>query len=251
MFMFSKPFRGNDRFTQGLGYVYKANDALLGSPAWVAKKSAVLDYDFSGYRSFGLLGQSAKLGIIPKNTLFGRLSASPYLYRPLILVKITAAPSQSDVTVATVDMLKLINRSEVNHQWALTVQTGEFVRIWDNSAQAFMGGTNDRNRYISAVDFTTGILTLNGALTGIVETNADYIVVGVGIEDLVEVVLMDELVDLREDAKPKVISRNLPIGLIYSARLNTKYIGMWWKFPVSFRNELKDKCQRLIFDYQD
>lgn len=244
----NKTYRGNDRFTQGVGYIPKSNDAILCSGAEVAKKSATLDYNFSGFKRYGVPGQSSMLGIIHKNTLFGQLSEPSHSYRPISLIKILSATSTS-LTVSTTDILKLVNRTEINGVWTMVVDSGEVIRVWDDSQEKFMDGIDDQNRYISSIDTTTGVITLSGALTTSVEAGLDYLLIGDGLEDLVNIVLCDEKIDLRDDARPKALRRNIPIGLIYKARLNTRYIAQWWRFPESFQNVLKTAVKGLFFDY--
>jgi len=228
--------------SDGVGGIPYYNEAVLSST--IQKKPLTVQYNYPGYRYWGRLGQTNGLGIVPKNSIFWRCASSPYKYRPLVLVKITASDG-TNLTVSTSDIKKLVN---LDSDLQLLVSATEYVRIWDDSAEDFMEGSNDRNRYISSIDTSTGIITLSGALSTSVQANSDYIAVGVGIEYLRDFVVVDQELDFTIVRKPKALDSDISLSAIYSGRLNTKHIAQWEDLPDSFKDQLKLHCQRIMFD---
>lgn len=232
---------------QNVGNIPYSNEAVLSS--YIEKKAITIDYDFPGYRSYGRLGQNSSLGIIKKNTVYGRLSTSPYLFRPIVMVKIYGSDGQT-LTVRTADIPKLFNWNVENV--SILTPSSELVRIWDDSAGAFMSGTNDKSCYIASVDYAmsslNSTLTLSGALTTAVQTGSDYILVGNGLENLIDYVIVDEEVDCRVDRRPKALAANVSSSAIYRARINMPLLEQYRDWPTSFINALRTACQRIMWD---
>ena len=219
---------------QTVGRIPYTNDAVLS--AIFQKKSCTMQYNFPGYRNYGRLGQNSGLGIIRKNTLLARLSGSPFKYRPLVVVRLLSSGVGPAFTVASADVDKLFT----------SVDATELIRVWDGSAEAFMSSGNDQARWIVTATSTT--ITLNAALTTSVQANADYMIVGTGMERMREIVILDREIDLSVTAKPRAIEMDIVVSCLYGCRLNTQYLENWQDFPTTLKDNIRDKCQRLIFD---
>jgi hypothetical protein len=233
---------------QGVGKVPYSNDAVL-SPNF-AKKPITIQYDFPGAMQYGRIGQASELAKIAKNTVYFRLEASPYKYRPMVMVPIVSVLGTT-VTVATADIMKLCTWDRENV--SIVVATTEFVRIWDDSAEEFMDGANDEDRYIADVSYnygqTNSTITLSGNLTTAVEDGADYIGIGSGLENFQNYVIVDEELNLREDNKPKRIMQDVHTSALYQCRVDVSKLENWNDWPTSLHERIRLLCGRIFWDF--
>lgn len=232
---------------KNIGRVPYNNEVVLSG--WFEKKSITIDYDFPGFRNYGKLGQTSELGVVRKNSVYGRLSFSPYKYRPIVMVKIYGSDGQN-LTVRTADITKLISWNIANV--SVLTDASELVRVWDDSSGSFMSGVNDQNRYIASVTYNASsqnsTICLSGMLTSAVEANADYILVGNGLENFLDYVIVDEEVNFRTDRRPVPLMEDVHSSALYRCRVNAEKIEQYRDWPASFFNKLALTCSRVFWD---
>ena len=233
---------------QSVGRVPYSNEAVLSG--WFEKKPITIQYDFPGYKKYGKLGQTTDLGVVGKNTVYGRLATAPYKYRPLVMVKIYGSDGQN-LTVRTADITKLISWNVENV--SVVTNTAELVRIWDNSLKKFADGVNDQNRYISSITYNASqqnsTVSLSGSLTTPIETSADYILVGNGLENILDYVIIDEELNLRDDRKPKALSSDVHSSALYRCRVDSAKIEQYSDWSTNFWNQIRIQCNRIFWDF--
>jgi len=229
--------------TAGVGRIPYNNEAVIGN--WFEKKDITIDYNFPGYRSYGLVAQTTDLGKIRKNTLLSAMSGgSSRVYRPVLLIPIVSS-TDTIITVSTGDIKKLVT---LNDDLTYTPIAAELARIWDTSAGAYLSGANDQARYISSVNLSTGAVTLNGALTSTPAAD-DFLQIGNGLEDVRELVMVDEEIDLSVTAKPLAVDKNPVTSALYRGRFNTRYVTNWTDYPQTFKDYVILNVQRIYFDF--
>lgn len=222
--------------TRGLGGVKSTPEIQLGQI--LSKRTCTVDYDFTGYRAYGLPLQSTGLGIVPRNTFYYRITASG-LYAPVLAVQVKKLSDVSDALVANPDGAKLAN--------------GTVVRLWDDSGQAFVLQTSGAANITVDSAGTTGssgssdIVTLSAAFSTAM-AGSDMLLCGAGVENVRDWVIFDQEVDLRAAAKPVAVSANFTNSFIYDGRINPVVLPQWTRVRTTLQNYIRTQCQRLFLD---
>lgn len=168
------------------------NDALLSGV--FGKKPITIDYDCWN-------GNCPKM---PRNTLYGRQSASPGKYAPFFLnTAITAiddSGADSLITVSTDDVVYF--------------KAGDSVTYYDVSEGKLAAETKD----IKSVDTTTGVITLNGKFSTPPVAN-DLLVLADGTELSKDVVLVEEDLDMAN------LGSDVVTSAIYAGRIDENKIN--------------------------
>lgn len=230
---------------QYVSHIPYSNEAILGPR--VEKKPLTVNYNFPGYLYATKATVDPTTGRLQKNHLFYRERTTPGLWAPIIMpIVISYASGDPSIEVLNEDKNKL------------GTGAGNLLHFWDNDAAIFASGTNDRNRYVTAVgaddsgDGGSGNaeLTIDTAITYTPEATVDGVIAALdsGIVDIANYVLVDEEIDFRSTAKPAAISADFAIDGIYGARVNYNYIAGYDLFPAAFKTALRDNILGLIFD---
>lgn len=230
---------------RNVAFVPYSNEAILGRR--VDKKTITVNYNFPGYLYATKATVDPATNPLQKNHLFYRETTTPGLYAPIIMPILKSyASGDPSIEVPNNDKNKLGTGS------------ANLLHFWDNSAAIFAAGTNDRNRYVTAVgaddsgDAGSGFaeLTIDTAITYTPEATVDGVIACIdsGIVNVRDYVLLDEAIDFRSVAKPAAISGDFAIDGIFGANVNYLFIEGYDLFPATFQTSLKDSIKDLRLD---
>jgi len=207
------------------------------------KKVITVDYDFPGYLSMAAPGVAIADNSLDKNQIFYRLSTSPGLYCPLVLVIIHAWGT------TTLDIFN-------NDTGKLGTGATHDLKLWDNSASIWGVTGADQTRYVSSYGAADSggsgyVRCVTDGVSGTTpEADADALVAATdgGFADIINYVIVDQAIDMRSTAKPAAISANFAIDAIYNARINQRKLSGYDVLPSNFIAKMKADCQRIIMD---
>jgi hypothetical protein len=223
------------------GNIPFVNDVVLSGH--FQKKVITVNYDFPGYLYATAPAVDPSANGLQANNIFYREATSPGKYAPLLLC-IVYANSTTQLDMKNNDASKLGSGSAA------------LLHFFDNSAAVWASGTNDRNRYVSAIGAADSAgagyarNTINGSLSMTVENTVDAVCAAVdaGVVDFQNYVIVDQAIDFRSTAKPSAISADFAIDALYVARINQRMLNGYDVFPSAFLGAMKAGNMRLMLD---
>lgn len=201
----------------------------------LSKRVCTVDYDFTGYRQYGLPQQSANVGIVPRNTFYYK-DKNTDLYAPVLAIEVESVSSGTEFSVAHPDGAK--------------IPAGAVLRLWDDSSKTFIDlNSSSEDVVVSSVTNGTTIdtITLGSSFSTAVESS-DMVLIGHGVENIEDWVIFDQEVDLRADAAPTAISANFSNSFVYSGRVNSPAIPQWRQFRNTLQSHIRQNVGRLNID---